>query len=41
MFYDSEFNYNISEWNVSKVENMNLIFYNSPLEDKEKEWWNK
>ena len=41
LFYQSEFNGDISEWNVSNVKNMKNIFYNSPSQGKEKEWWVK
>ena len=41
MFRHSKFNQDISSWNVSNVEDMLYIFDDSPLEGKEKEWWNK
>ena len=43
MFYNSNFNQDISLWDVSKITKagMTNIFNNSPLEGKEKEWWNK
>ena len=33
LFFDSYFNKDISKWNVSKVENMNYMFANSPLKN--------
>ena len=41
MFRHSKFNQDISSWDVSNVEDMLYIFDDSPLEGKEKEWWNK
>jgi surface protein len=32
MFYDSQFNGDISKWNVSNVEDMSFMFADSPLE---------
>jgi surface protein len=29
MFFDSKFNRDISQWDVSNVTNMNAMFYNS------------
>ena len=40
MFRHSKFNQDISSWDVSNVEDMLYIFDDSPLEGKEKEWWN-
>ena len=40
MFYESEFNGDISSWNVSGVDTRDM-FYNSPLEGKEPEWYKK
>ena len=31
----------ISKWNVSKVENMNKMFYKSPLEKNPPKWYKK
>ena len=41
MFAGSNFNQDISNWNVNNVKDMEYIFKNSPLQGKEKEWWNK
>ena len=34
MFYDSEFNGDISKWDVSHVRDMSNMFDNCPLENK-------
>ena len=39
MFYDSNFNGNIADWDVSKVENMDWVFENCPLENNKPEWY--
>ena len=42
MFAESEFtceNVDISDWDVSKVENMNLMFNCTPLEKNPPEWY--
>ena len=36
MFFDSEFNGDISKWDVSKVTNNVHIFVNCPIEEKYK-----
>jgi surface protein len=41
MFYKSEFNGDISGWDVSKVSNMEGMFADSPLEIKTPVWYNK
>lgn len=39
MFQDSQFNKDISGWNVSKVKDMSDMFKRSPLEGKEPSWY--
>ena len=39
MFYSSQFNGDISDWDVSNVKNMRLMFYNSPLEKNPPTWY--
>ena len=39
MFYNSEFNGDISNWNVSNVKHMYHIFDNSPLEKNPPKWY--
>ena len=39
MFYLSEFNGDISGWDISKVENMERMFVNSPLENNPPKWY--
>ena len=39
MFYDSKFNGDISNWDVSNVKNMNNMFYGSPLENNPPKWY--
>ena len=38
MFYDSQFNGDISQWNVSKVEDMGYMFYNSKFNGHIEDW---
>ena len=39
MFRGSEFNGDISSWDVSSVEDTRDMFYNSPLDGKEPDWY--
>ena len=39
MFYKSNFNGDISNWDVSNVEYMNYMFYNSPLQKNPPKWY--
>ena len=39
MFYESQFNGDISSWNTGNVPDISGMFYDSPLEDKESEWF--
>ena len=39
LFYEFEFNGDISNWDVSKVKNMRDMFYNSPLEKNPPKWY--
>ena len=39
MFYNSEFNGDISKWDVSKVKDMENMFSHSPLEGNEPDWY--
>ena len=39
LFEESEFNGDISKWNVSNVKNMSNVFAGSPLEGKEPSWY--
>ena len=39
LFYESEFNGDISEWDVSNVENMSYMFDKSPLEKNPPKWY--
>lgn len=39
MFEYSEFNGDISKWNVSNVKDMDNIFIDSPLEKKPPKWY--
>ena len=39
MFESSEFNGDISTWDVSNVENMGDMFYNSPLAKNPPKWY--
>ena len=41
MFENSNFNGDLSKWDVSKVEYMDCMFLSSPLEGKEPEWYKK
>ena len=41
MFAYSEFNNDISKWNVSNVKNMSEMFYGSPLEKNPPKWYKK
>ena len=41
MFYYSEFNGDISNWNVKKVKTMKDIFNLSPLEKNPPKWYTK
>lgn len=41
MFYKSNFNGDISKWNVSNVVNMSRMFYDSPLEKRLPEWYKR
>ena len=38
-FYESSFNGDISNWNVSNVENMSYMFFGSPLEKNPPKWY--
>ena len=40
LFLSSEFNGDISKWNVSNVEDMIDMFKRSPLEGNEPDWYN-
>ena len=39
LFCRSNFNGDISEWNVSNVKTMNYMFYKSPLEKNTPKWY--
>ena len=39
MFYGSNFNGDISQWDVSNVKDMKGMFYDSPLEGNEPDWY--
>ena len=39
MFYNSKFTCNISEWDVSNVEDMSMMFDKSPLEKNPPKWY--
>ena len=39
IFYNSKFNGDISNWDVSNVKNMWHMFYKSPLEKNPPEWY--
>ena len=39
LFSDSEFNGDISKWNVSNVEDMECVFNRSPLKGNEPDWY--
>ena len=39
MFYNSPFNGDISKWNVSKVKDMNNMFWKCPLEKNLPKWY--
>ena len=39
MFYWSKFNGDISNWNVSNVKNMELMFNGTPLEVNPPKWY--
>ena len=39
LFNKSKFNGDISKWDVSKVINMNHMFYESPLEINPPKWY--
>ena len=41
MFENSKFNQDISKWKINNKCSINDIFYNSPLQGKEKEWWGR
>jgi len=41
MFYDSKFNGDISNWDVSNVSNMGDMFKNSPLEKNPPKWYHE
>ena len=41
MFNDSKFNGDISSWDVSNVENMRYMFFNSPLQNNKPMWYKK
>lgn len=41
MFSRSQFNGDISQWNVCKVRNMKYMFYGSPIDGSEPEWYKK
>ena len=41
MFYESEFNGDISNWDVSNVNNMRGMFDKSPLQSNEPKWYKK
>ena len=41
LFYNSDFNGDISEWDVSNVKDMGGMFDKSPLEGKEPSWYKK
>ena len=41
MFYNSEFNQDISNWNTSNVTNMYGMFDNSPLQNNTPSWYKK
>ena len=39
MFANSQFNQNISRWDVSRVRDMDHMFYNCPLESHPPKWY--
>ena len=39
LFFNSEFNGDISDWDVSNVKNMDSMFYESPLEINPPKWY--
>lgn len=39
MFYNSNFTGDLSKWDVRNVRNMSGMFYDSPLEGNEPDWW--
>ena len=39
MFNNSDFNGDISKWNVSNVKDMRSMFYNSPLQKNPPKWY--
>ena len=39
LFHKSEFNGDISKWNVSNVKTMNYMFYKSPIEKNPPKWY--
>ena len=41
LFYGSDFNGDISNWDVSSVENMRFMFLNSPLQNNPPKWYKK
>ena len=41
IFDKSNFNGDISEWDVSNVESMNSMFYDSPIEKNPPKWYKK
>jgi surface protein len=41
MFYESKFNGDISNWDVSNVNNMSNMFDKSPLQSNEPKWYKK
>ena len=41
LFYGSDFNGDISDWDVSNVENMGFMFYHSPLENNPPKWYKR
>jgi hypothetical protein len=40
IFCETNFDGNIENWNIAKVENMYHIFYQSPLEKNPPKWYN-
>ena len=39
MFYGSDFNGDISKWDISHVKDMEYMFHESPLEDNVPDWY--
>ena len=39
MFFDSKFNVDISDWDVSSVTDMSYMFDHSPLEKNPPKWY--